>query len=222
MTETIEHHRVDAVTDGACDKRCDQLWRKRLPLSVEMQEGETANSLYSRRSAINGLPRMRVFCRDFLISHVDLCNGEAEAVRRVAELTGADPETLLFHTPCLIEPGWFRLGQEKIKFTALQRNGGQLCPLCVAEDERRDRRTGPYQRDIWQVAAFRRCRIHCVAFERPRFDCRLSEAHDFLQVIIWRISTPPSRCRTALLAALGCTAISSTRATRSGGIERRD
>lgn len=126
---------------------------------------------------------MRTKCTDFSISHVDLCNGETIAVTRVAELAGADPAVLQFHTPCLTEPGWFHLGWEQIKFTAMLRNGGQLCPLCVAEDECRDPLYGPYQRDIWQVAAFRRCRKHGVVFERPQFGCRHSEVHDFLQIL---------------------------------------
>gem|GEM_PF-5400106 len=126
---------------------------------------------------------MRALCSDFVINHVDLCNGQPDAVRRVAELIGTDPKALLFHTPSLIEPGWFRLGLAKIKFTALLRNGGQLCPLCIAEDECCDAEFGPHQQDIWQVAAFRRCRKHGVGYERPQFACRHSEVHDFLQIL---------------------------------------
>lgn len=183
MAYSDNEHRVDAVNDGACDKRRDQPRCRRLPLSVEMQEGETATSLCSRLSAANGLARMRVLCRDFLIGHADLCNGDAAAVTRIAELAGANPEQLLFHTPRLIEPGRFQLGRECIKFNAMLRNGGQLCPLCIAEDECRDPRSGPYQRDIWQIAAFRRCRTHRVAFERPQFPGRHSEVHDFSQIL---------------------------------------
>ncbi len=183
MIEDKTQHRVDAVTNGACEQRHNPNRPRRLPLSVEMQSGETATSLCSRNSAANGLPRMRTKCTDFSISHVDLCNGEAEAVTRVADLAGADPEALQFHTPRLIEPSWFRLAHERIKSPAMLRNGGQLCPLCIAEDECGDPQYGPYQRDIWQVAAFRRCRKHGVAFERPQFDCRHSEVHDFLQVL---------------------------------------
>ena len=183
MTEKNEHHRVDAVTDGACEMRRYHQRPSALPLSVDMQRGETATSLCSRQSAVNGHHRMRGLCRDFVISYVDLCNGEPQAVTRIAELTGADPEELQLHTPCLIEPGWFQLGLERIKFTALLRNGGQLCPLCIAEDECRDARFGPCQRDIWQVAAFRRCRSHGVAFERPQFFGRHREVHDFVQIL---------------------------------------
>lgn len=183
MTDNIDEHRASAVTDGACEQRRNPTQPKRLPLSVEMQPGETATSLCSRGSVANGLPRMRTNCTDFSISHVDLCNGMANAAIRVAELAGADPDLLQFHTPRLTEPGWFQLGGERIKFTAMLRNGGQLCPLCIAEDECRDPLYGPYQRDTWQVAAFRRCRKHGVALERPQFDCRHSEVHDFLQVL---------------------------------------
>lgn len=183
MTDNLTQHRVDAVSDGACDEWRYHTRPKRLPLSVEMRPGETATSLCSRDSVANGLPRMRTKCTDFLIGHVDLCNGETNAVIRVAELAGVDPDRLQFHTPRLIEPSWFLLGHEKIKSPAMLRNGGQLCPLCIAEDECRDPLYGPYQRDTWQVAAFRRCRKHDVAFERPQFDCRHSEVHDFLQVL---------------------------------------
>ncbi len=183
MTDNAEQHRADAVTDGACEERRRDLRQKRLPLSVDMQPGETGTSLFSRHAVINGLPRMRTLGRDVLVNYVDLCNGQPDAVTRVAELAGANPGVLLFHTPRLIDPGRFQLGRERIKFTALLRNGGQICPLCIADDECRDPRSGPYQRDIWQVAAFRRCRIHGVAFERPQFPGRHSELHDFVQIL---------------------------------------
>lgn len=88
MIEDKTQHRVDAVTNGACEQRHNPNRPRRLPLSVEMQSGETATSLCSRNSAANGLPRMRTKCTDFSISHVDLCNGEAEAVTRVADWPG--------------------------------------------------------------------------------------------------------------------------------------
>lgn len=183
MTKKITQDCNDAVPLRARDEWRYHIRSQRLPLSVEMQDGETATSLCSRGSAANGLPRMRTKCTDFSISHVDLCNGEVEAVTRVAELAGADPEALLLHTPRLTDPGWFRVGHERIKSPAMLRNGGQICPLCIAEDECRDPRLGPYQRDIWQVAAFRRCRKHGVAFERPQLGCRHSEVHDFAQIL---------------------------------------
>lgn len=183
MTDNLTQHRVNAVTNGACDE-----WRysnrpKRLPLSVDMQPGETATSLGSRMPAINGLTGMRTLCRDFGITYVDLCNGLPDAVIRVAELAGADPELLLLHTPRLIEPGWHQLRREQLKFTALLPNGGQICPVCIAEDECRDPQCGPYQRDIWQIAALRHCRKHGVAYERPKFGCRASDAYDFLRAL---------------------------------------
>ncbi|MFV0490837.1 MAG: TniQ family protein [Pseudorhodobacter sp.] len=183
MTGMNIQHRVDAVTDGVCDEWRYHVRSKRLPLSVEMQPRETATSLFSRLSVANGLPRMPGLCRDFGTRYGDLCNGDPEAVRRVAELAGADPDLLQQSTPQVIEPGWFQLGRARIKFTAMLRNGGQICPLCVVEDECRDRQFGPYQRDIWQVAAFRRCPKHAVAFERSQFGCRHWEVHDFAQVL---------------------------------------
>lgn len=59
----------------------------------------------------------------------------------------------------------------------------RVCPPCIAKDECRDARFGPYQRDIWQVAAFRRCHTHGMAFEQPQFACRHSEAHDFMSIL---------------------------------------
>jgi len=181
MTDRDDDYHADAASDRACDDWRYQPPSKALPLTLEVPEAETATSLCSRLSAINGLPRMRGLCRDFGINHADLSNGETKAVTRIAELAGTDPQAMLFHTPRLVEPGRLRLGREQLKFTAMLRNGGQICPLCIAEDDCRDQHFGPYQRDIWQVAAFRRCHIHGVAFERPQFSCRHSEVHDFLQ-----------------------------------------
>ncbi len=183
MTDMNIQHRLDAVTDGACDEWRYHTRPKRLPLTVDMQPCETATSLFSRQSVANGLLRMADLCRDFAVRYGDLCNGDPEAARRVAELAGTDPDLLQQSTPQVIEPGWFQLGRARIKFTAMLRNGGQICPLCVVEDECRDRQFGPYQRDTWQVAAFRRCPKHAVAFERPQFGCRHWEVYDFVQVL---------------------------------------
>ncbi|MGB1264733.1 MAG: TniQ family protein [Nereida ignava] len=162
-----------------------------LPLIVPMGDHELATSLASRVAALNGAPKLRQFCKETAVSYLDLCNGDVDAVKKIARLSAADSEKLLFQTPRLLENGWFRLGYERLKFTTMLRSGGQICPLCIADDRAVDERFGPYQRAAWQVAAFRRCPTHNTLFERPQFAFASNETFDFSRMLKhWKSTTP--------------------------------
>lgn len=120
--------------------------RPRMPIPVAVGAGETATSLASRLARANGYGRLQNLCSDQGISQLELAKGSLAEVRRVADLAGADPEHLIFSTPRLVEPGWFCLSNERIKFTAFTRMGGQICPACIAEDRAVDLRHGAFQR----------------------------------------------------------------------------
>lgn len=141
---------------------------KPLPLKVSTIVGESATSFASRLARRNGVPRMITFCSDVGIDYFGLVNGDPVEIQRLAVLGGTDPVPLQAATPSLIEPGWFRLGKERIKFTRLIRTTLRICPMCV-EDE--TDRTGVVHHGMWQVASIRTCQKHgcyLVAVPKPK------------------------------------------------------
>lgn len=167
--------------------------RRSFPIPVLAGHGETAASLLGRAARANGYDRLQDACADQQILFRELANGREDEVRSVARLTAADPERLLFNTPCLTEPGWFVLGRERIKFSVFQRIGGQICPVCLLEDRAVDGDAGLFQRGIWQVGSIRSCHRHRVVLERNRLGCTTREAHDIIPHLrAWRPSPPTS------------------------------
>lgn len=130
-----------------------------LPLSVEPIIGESATSLASRLAWRNGAPRLITFCSDLGIDQRGLTNGAENEIQRIAALAGQDPELLLFWTPRLIEPGWFQLGKERIKFTALSRTQTYVCPLCLGEQAQNDPLSIGHP-GVWQLDSIRSCARH--------------------------------------------------------------
>lgn len=153
-----------------------------LPLSVEPIIGESATSLASRLAWRNGAPRLITFCSDLGIDHRGLTNGAESEIHRVAALAGLDPEPLLFWTPRLIEPGWFQLGQERIKFTALSRTQTYACPLCLRERAQ----NGPLSighPGAWQLDSIRSCARHsCALVPMPPAPSN-KDVFDFVRIV---------------------------------------
>ena len=161
-----------------------------LPLSVEPVIGESATSLASRLAWRNGAPRLITFCSDLGIDHRGLTNGAESEIRRVATLAGLDPDPLLFWTPRLIAPGWFQLGQERIKFTALSRTQIYACPLCLHEQAQ----NGPLgigHPGAWQLNSIRSCAQHgCALVPMPPAPSN-KDVFDFARIIERHVSIPP-------------------------------
>lgn len=99
-----------------------------LCLSVPSMPGESATSLAARLVRRNGVPRLITFCLDIGLDHRALTNGNDIEIFRLAALAGCAPEPLLFWTPRLATDSWFRLGQERIKFTVFARTTIRACP----------------------------------------------------------------------------------------------
>ncbi|RDW13789.1 TniQ family protein [Paracoccus thiocyanatus] len=139
-----------------------------LPLTVPTVVGESATSFASRLARRNGVPRMITFCSDVGIDYFALVNGGPVEIQRLAVLGGIDPVPLQAATPSLVEPGWFRLGKERIKFTGFIRTTLRVCPRCVHEAPDR---TGIVHHGAWQLAAIRTCAkhgCHLVAAPKPK------------------------------------------------------
>ena len=106
---------------------------KPLPLTVPTTIGESATSFASRLARRNGVPRLIAFCSDVGIDYLALVNGDPVEIQRLAVLGDIDPVPLQAATPSLTEPGWFRLGNERIKFTGFIRTTLRICPMCISE-----------------------------------------------------------------------------------------
>lgn len=130
---------------------------KKLPLTVDLAPGESATSFGSRLARRNGVQRLITFCSDVGIDYFALANGDPQEVARLAALGGVDPAALQTGTPQLVEPGWFRLGQERIKFTAFSRTSLRSCPACLAEGQPLDHSA---HRGLWQLTSIRTCPVH--------------------------------------------------------------
>lgn len=125
----------------------------RLGLTVPSVFGESATSFAARLARRNGAPRLIPFCSDMGVDHRALTNGNETEILRLAALAGVDPGPLLFWTPRLLAPGWFKLGHERVKFTAFARTRIRTCPNCLSE--------GPdAHAAIWQLRSIRRCAEH--------------------------------------------------------------
>ena len=153
-----------------------------LPLSVEPIIGESATSLASRLAWRNGAPRLITLCSDLGIDHRGLTNGAEAEIHRVAELAAQDPAPLLFWTPRLVEPGWFQLGQERIKFTALSRTRTWACPLCLAECPA-DTPLHTGHPGAWQLESIRSCARHgCAQVPMPTAPSN-KDVFDFARIV---------------------------------------
>lgn len=139
---------------------------KKLPLTVDLVPGECATSLGSRLARRNGVQRLITFCSDVGIDYFALANGDPQEVERLAALAGVDPAALQLGTPQLIEPGWFRLGQERIKFTAFSRTSLRSCPVCLAAGRHVDHAA---HLGLWQLTSVRTCPVHgCYLVSLPQ------------------------------------------------------
>lgn len=130
---------------------------KKLPLTVDLVPGECATSLGSRLASRNGVQRLITFCSDVGIDYFALANGDPQEVGRLASLAGVDNACLQMNTPQLIEPGWFRLGEERIKFTAFSRTSLRSCPACLSAGRHVDHAA---HHGLWQLSSVRTCPVH--------------------------------------------------------------
>ncbi|MEJ2018237.1 MAG: TniQ family protein [Maritimibacter sp.] len=156
------------------------------PLSLAKRSGETAVSFAGRLALKNGYSCLQEMCADQSIQLRSLCNGQAQEIRRIAELAGSEFDKLHFDTPTLTKPGWFDLGREQIKFTSFARMGGQICPTCISEDRAMVPQIFGHQKGVWQISALRSCHEHSVLLEQNDVKGSSKWVHDFaLHVRDW-------------------------------------
>ncbi|CAM3202369.1 TniQ family protein [Paracoccus nototheniae] len=159
-----------------------------LPLTVNLVSGECATSYASRLARRNGVPRLITFCSDLGINYFALVNGDAIEVERLAALGGVDSALLQQGTPQLLEPGWFQLANERIKFTAFSRTTLRCCPACLSEAQNSGDVAQP---GLWQLTSIRTCAIHgCLLAALPK-PSTVNDTFDFAALIGGYAATAP-------------------------------
>lgn len=128
-----------------------------LPLRIDWKPGESATSFASRLARRNGAPRLITFCSDVGLDYFNLVNGAPEDIARLAVLGNANAEDLGKSTPQLLEPRHFRLGRERIKFTAFSRTALRTCPNCLRDAQRP---LDVAHAGDWQLTSIRTCDRH--------------------------------------------------------------
>ena len=165
----------------------------RLPLTVDMVPGESATSLGSRLARRNGVQRLITFCSDVGIDYFALANGDPHEVARLAALAGVDPWCLQKDTPQLIEPGWFRLGEERIKFTAFSRTSLRSCPACLTAGQHVEHAV---HHGLWQLTSVRTCPVHgCYLVPLPPRQ-NGNDTFDIMRMLEEYVPVEPAPART--------------------------
>ncbi|MGZ3215102.1 TniQ family protein [Paracoccus sp. T5] len=166
---------------------------KKLPLTVNLVPGESATSLGSRLARRNGVQRLITFCSDVGIDYFALANGDPQEVGRLAALGGVDNACLQMNTPQLNEPGWFRLGEERIKFTAFSRTSLRSCPACLAAGRHVDHAA---HHGLWQLTSVRICAVHgCYLVPLPPRQ-NGNDTFDIMRMLEEYVPVEPAPART--------------------------
>lgn len=152
----------------------------RLPLTVALFPDECATSYASRLARRNGVPRLITFCSDLGIDYFELVNGHPTEIERLAFLGGVDQELLQRGTPKILEPGWFRLAEERIKFTAFNRTAFRCCPACASDSEDLCRVS---QLGVWQLSSIRLCAVHGCYLEPLPKAPNVNDTFDFTNIL---------------------------------------
>lgn len=166
----------------------------KLPLTVDLVPGESATSFGSRLGRRNGVPRLITFSSDVGIDYFALANGDPREVERLAALGGADTALLRRGTPELVEPGWFQLGKERIKFTAFSRTSLRICPACLAKGRHLAHAA---HLGSWQLTSIRHCAVHgCQLVSLPKMS-NGNDTFDIMRAVEGFIPADPCYAKLA-------------------------
>jgi TniQ len=134
-----------------------------LRLTIPLGDGETAVSLASRLAAANGTSA-REFCDDFGIQFRQVVAGNVQAIAKIADLGGVDPDAL--QAQAFVRQGrrLYEVAGEDLTSDALCNRKIFGCPACLQDDIRKHPNLDPevaiFGRASWMVDAVKTCRIH--------------------------------------------------------------
>lgn len=148
-------------------------------------DDETVLSWAVRLAALHSGDAVRGFLTDHGIPLADVKQSKPGAVRRLAELGGADPERVLRNATLTDGERWQFRGETFIA-RLVSRRPGHVCPLCLVEDT--GSTTAPdkarlRERFAWRFDVVSACPIHGVALIDALQGERLS-THDALTAVL--------------------------------------
>ncbi|MER9333059.1 TniQ family protein [Mesorhizobium sp. M0293] len=135
-----------------------------LAFAYPLEDQEPAAGFASRLAALNGRS-LKDLLRDMSIHQRSLDKGVPSAVRDIATLGRADPDTLLRFTPIPKGGRFYEVADETVVRLAVNRTYFRFCARCAREDM--DRYDGPsssrpWLRLQWTLSHFRSCGRHNV------------------------------------------------------------
>lgn len=184
-----------------------------LSLTVDIGDRETPTSFASRLAARNFVSA-RVFCADMGLRFQAIVDGRPDEIQRLADLAGADGETLIAHSFVrqANRDSIYR-GQTIAKLIS-RRGRVYTCPACLADDIRLSdlpASCAPYGRSEWNVAPVLTCARHDMALIDMVGALGPQDLHDFSRNIVGHlpdidrtadhaVRRPPSEFERYLLA----------------------
>lgn len=157
--------------------------RRPLRLTLPYGSGEAPTSFASRLAMRNGCATVRDFCLDIGVQFQHIVDGQAPALRKLAELSAANPTDLISHAITKAGDGYLFRGQQLTKL-AVPRSRVRVCPACLLQDLKEENgpvEVRPYGRSIWQLDAIRTCAVHGLGLTQIASTSG-TQTHDFAVV----------------------------------------
>ncbi|CAN7373500.1 TniQ family protein [Devosia sp. LjRoot3] len=139
---------------------------KHLRISAPLQPEQTMFSYVGQLAALNFQPDTTDFCNDMGAPLLELTGGHVESIKKIAELSGEDPERLLEASILRRGPDMF-IGDEKLSKATRARRETRFCPQCLMEDIEEATKLGKrrphlaiYGRRAWLVSQVYSCVHH--------------------------------------------------------------
>jgi len=180
-----------------------------LPLGAD----ETPTGYISRLAALHHSPHVRSFCTDLGLPFQAIVDGDENAIKNVAHLTGADYATMTRNT--IVRDGTgYRIRGEALTKNAALRTTIRICPKCAADDIAASSlppELAVQSRLSWNIASIRTCARHNTALAQIAVAEGRNETHDFAQIIrtnfdklknLPAVERPPSALETYLIDRL--------------------
>lgn len=156
---------------------------KRCP---DLRQRETAQSYLGRLSAFFATRNPRDFCEAFGLDLRGIMHGNDDALRRLADLAGADAHELVRWTPKRIDEHFMLLNGETLNTRDNPRRMFSMCPVCAREDiaahpgEPWDQAV--HGRAEWMLQVVDSCAIHgvkLITHQGPALDAvRLDQGYE--------------------------------------------
>ncbi|WP_411353089.1 TniQ family protein (plasmid) [Leisingera aquaemixtae] len=158
---------------------------------------ETPLSWAARQAAKHTGGRLGPFLNDMGIPLARLAGGHADAIQRLCELTGQDPEIVEHNTIRSLCSRSFELRGETFSAGFMIGGASRFCPACLAEDEGDG--SQPHVRRLarleWRLAPVRVCRHHHLPLIERQHDGRDGAAREL------RMLVPETGAELRMLAA---------------------